>query len=66
MHNFEAKVDAYILGSVEQGEDEVVESCEWCSSQLYRWEEVLKDTDGNYFCDDFCAKAFYGVKEVIL
>ena len=51
------------LGEVEPA---VVECCANCQEDLYEGQDAVTDEDNNYFCDEYCASEFYGIKEIIL
>ena len=32
----------------------IISSCIWCKNILYEGDDIIKDNDENYFCDDVC------------
>lgn len=60
--------DRYLESFSGEKEDQqiVSEQCCWCDGELLKGEEVVKDTEGNYFCDEECAGSYHGFKEIML
>ena len=44
-------------------EDRIIGTCATCGKDIWDYYERYTDYDGNLFCDEDCAKDFYGIRE---
>lgn len=60
------QLDNEYIRALEEVEPQVVEECANCWGQLLEGEEVVKDADNNYFCDEDCCRIYHGLETLIL
>lgn len=60
------RLDNEYIRALEEAEPQAVEECATCWATLYVGEEVVRDADDNYFCDNECCEIFHGIHEIIL
>ena len=56
--------DDFLYNSMEHGQEaKAVEVCEFCGEDLFEGQEVLKDLNDNYFCDESCVKCHLDIED---